>query len=42
MSGIAELTELFQAGVTETQREDLAEAVSAGMIDLKLLSMSMQ
>jgi hypothetical protein len=38
---VAELTKLFEAGLEDGDREELANAVSSGLLDLRLLSLSL-
>ena len=41
LASIAELTKLFESGLEDGDREELANAVSSGMLDLRLLSLSL-
>ncbi len=38
---VAEMTKLFEGGLEADDREELANAVSSGMLDLRLLSLSL-
>ena len=38
---VAEMTRLFEGGLEDSDREELANAVSSGMLDLRLLSLSL-
>ena len=38
---VAEMTRLFEVGLEDGDREELANAVSSGLLDLRLLSLSM-
>ena len=38
---VAEMTRLFESGLEDTDREELANAVSSGLLDLRLLSLSL-
>jgi hypothetical protein len=38
---VAEMTRLFEGGLEEGDREELANAVSSGLLDLRLLSLSL-
>jgi hypothetical protein len=38
---VAEMTQLFEGGLEDTDREELANAVSSGLLDLRLLSISL-
>src|SRR5262249_14256959 len=39
---IADMNQVLQRGLDDSQRDELADAVSAGMLDLKMLSMAME
>jgi len=38
---VAEMTRLFEGGLEDSDREELANAVSSGLLDLRLLSLSL-
>ena len=38
---VAEMTRLFESGLEDSDREELANAVSSGLLDLRLLSLSL-
>jgi hypothetical protein len=38
---VAEMTQMFEGGLEDSDREELANAVSSGMLDLRLLSLSL-
>jgi hypothetical protein len=38
---VAEMTQMFEGGLEDSEREELANAVSSGMLDLRLLSLSL-
>jgi hypothetical protein len=38
---VAEMTRLFEGGLDDSDREELANAVSSGLLDLRLLSLSL-
>jgi hypothetical protein len=38
---VAEMTQMFEGGLEDSDREELANAVSSGLLDLRLLSLSL-
>jgi hypothetical protein len=38
---VAEMTRLFEGGLQDVHREELSNAVSFGLLDLRLLSLSL-
>jgi len=38
---VAEMTQMLEGGLEDSDREELANAVSSGMLDLRLLSLSL-